>query len=330
MIPVIAISTGEPAGIGPDILATISPEHYRARLVIVGDPELIRNRLENLNCITAIIDYDPDPDSNANTQSGFEIIPIPLCESVIPGKLNPANASYVIDVLRHCCRGCLDNKFSAMVTGPVQKNIINQAGIPFSGHTEFLAEICNIDKPVMLLASDDLRVALVTTHLPLKLVPENITAKSISDTVQTINTDMRTRFGLKSPHIKVCGLNPHAGENGYLGREEIDIIIPTIEKLKLSGINVSGPYPADTLFTPDNLKDADVVLAMYHDQGLPVLKNVGFHNAINTTLGLPIIRTSVDHGTALSLAGTGNADSGSLHAAINSAIEQVHNRVKHA
>ncbi|MBT7047420.1 MAG: 4-hydroxythreonine-4-phosphate dehydrogenase PdxA [Gammaproteobacteria bacterium] len=328
LIPSIVISTGEPAGIGPDLLAKISPRQYKARLILVADPTLIQDRFNNLNCNISVVKFDPD--NTFNDQSGFEIIPIPLAEPSIPGTLNVENASYVLEVLKLCCQGCLDNRFSAMVTGPVQKNIINQAGIPFSGHTEFLAEICNIEKPVMLLASDDLRVALVTTHLPLKRVPKHITGKNITDTVHIINKDMRARFGLKSPHIKVCGLNPHAGENGYLGREEIDIIIPTLEKLKLSGINVSGPYPADTLFTPDNLKDADVVLAMYHDQGLPVLKNVGFHNAINTTLGLPIIRTSVDHGTALSLAGTGKADSGSLHAAINSAIDQAYNRANFA
>ena len=209
-----------------------------------------------------------------------------------------------------------------MVTAPVQKNIINQAGIAFSGHTEFLADICGDARPVMLLATDQLRVALATTHLPLREVAEAINTELIIQVLDILNHDLQLKFGLRRPHIKVCGLNPHAGENGYLGREEIESISPAIGIMHQKGMNVSGPYPADTVFTPQNLIDADAVLAMYHDQGLPVLKHAGFHRAINTTLGLPIIRTSVDHGTALDLAGSANADAGSLLTAINSAIFQ--------
>ena len=258
--------------------------------------------------------------------NAIAIIDRPLGQPSIPGQLDCANAKYVLTLLEHACKACLDHQFDAMVTAPVQKEIINRAGISFSGHTEYLAGICNVPKPVMLLVAERLRVALVTTHLPLRQVADSINARVICEVVEILNYDLRNRFGIQHPHIKVCGLNPHAGENGYLGHEEIEIIIPTLEKLKAAGINLSGPYPADTLFTAHMLADADVVLAMYHDQGLPVLKHVGFHNAVNTTLGLPIIRTSVDHGTALDLAGTTQARPESLFSAIDSAIFQAHNK----
>jgi len=324
--PCIAITSGEPAGVGPDILATLKPENFDARLIIVGDRELIMSRARALGSTLKFVGYGITPDD----QSTVEILHIPLVSSCVPGKLNVDNAAYVLKILERACHGCLGAEFDAMVTAPIQKDIINQSGVKFTGHTEFLADICAAPKPVMLLAADQLRVALVTTHLPLRAVADAISQALIIQICTIIDTDMRQRFGLENPHIKICGLNPHAGENGYLGKEEIEIISPAIKKLKEQGLNISGPYPADTVFTPTALKDADVVLAMYHDQGLPVLKHVGFHRAINTTLGLPIIRTSVDHGTALDLAGTDKADSGSLMAAIESAIFQSSCRKRYA
>ena len=301
LLPSIIISSGEPAGIGPDIIAKINPQDYQARLIVAGDRDLIESRIQKHGGVAGCVDYSPTT-TDSKPANQFEIMPFKLgCES-IPGQLNTDNAQYVLDILTRCCNGCLDGEFAAMVTAPVQKDIINTAGVAFSGHTEMLAELCDVSKPVMLLAADKLRVALVTTHLPLRSVADAITQGVIIETVQIIDRDLKSRFGLESPLIKVCGLNPHAGENGYLGMEEIEIIEPALETLKSQSIRVQGPYPADTLFTPAGLKDADAVLAMYHDQGLPVLKHVGFHNAINTTLGLPIIRTSVDHGTALDLA----------------------------
>ena len=319
--PCIAITSGEPAGIGPDIIAQIASSNFNARLVIIGDRDLIEQRAIQIGFTHQYLDYQPvrqdsDPDI-------LEVIHIPLAASCESGKLDKLNADYVLKTLERACKGCLSDEFSAMVTAPVQKDIINQAGIPFSGHTEYLAEICRTNKPVMLLASGDLRVALATIHMPLRQVPDAINAELIIEITEIVDHDLRSRFGLNNPHIKVCGLNPHAGENGYLGHEEIESIIPAIEALQSRGINVSGPYPADTVFTPAALSDADVVLAMYHDQGLPVLKHAGFHNAINTTLGLPIIRSSVDHGTALDLAGSNKANPGSLIAAIDSAIFQI-------
>lgn len=319
--PCIAITSGEPAGIGPDIIARIESSHYDARLVIVGDRDLIKHRANQIGFSHHYVDYQP---TQEKTKTGlFEILHIPLATPCEAGKLNKLNANYVLKTLERACKGCLSGEFSAMVTAPVQKDIINQAGIPFSGHTEYLAEICDTKKPVMLLAAGNLRVALVTIHMPLRQVPDAINADLIIEIAEIVDHDLRSRFGLNNPHIKVCGLNPHAGENGYLGHEEIEFIIPAIELMQSRGMNVSGPYPADTVFTPMALSDADAVLAMYHDQGLPVLKHAGFHNAINTTLGLPIIRSSVDHGTALDLAGSDEANPGSLFAAIESAIFQI-------
>lgn len=316
----IAITSGEPAGIGPDIIAAINAGEYDARLIIVGDRELIKSRSQALNPGLEFVDYSPGgkPPKSAR----LEILHIPLASSCKAGVLDQANANYVLETLKRACNGCLEQEFDAMVTAPVQKDIINQAGIAFSGHTEFLADICGGAKPVMLLATDKLRVALATTHLPLRQVAETISAELIIQVLDILNHDLQLKFGLRRPHIKVCGLNPHAGESGYLGREEIEQISPAIGIMLQRGLNISGPYPADTVFTPQNLIDADAVLAMYHDQGLPVLKHAGFHRAINTTLGLPIIRTSVDHGTALDLAGTSGADARSLLTAIDSAIFQ--------
>jgi len=319
--PCIAITSGEPAGIGPDIISRIKTANFDARLVIIGDKELIIRRAQQLASTQQYADYD-STQNNSNPDL-LEILHIPLSVPCQAGVLNKHNANYVLKTLERACKGCLSGEFNAMVTAPIQKDIINQSGIPFSGHTEYLAQMCGVNKPVMLLATGTLRVALATIHMPLRAVPDTITAALIIEISEIVDHDLRLRFGLKTPHIKVCGLNPHAGENGYLGHEEIESISPAIETLQSRGINVTGPYPADTVFTPSALVDADVVLAMYHDQGLPVLKHAGFHNAINTTLGLPIIRSSVDHGTALDLAGSDNANPGSLMAAIDSAIFQI-------
>ena len=311
MPPVIAITSGEPAGIGPELMASIDAADFDAQLLIIGDEALIRQRAQ-------AIGKTLDP--------ALQFLQVDLPAPALAGKLDVDNAAYVLQTLDIACDGCLNGDYAAMVTAPIQKDIINRAGIPFSGHTEYLAERCHAPKPVMMLATADLRVALATTHLPLRDVADAINADELAQIIRILDHDLRQRFGLPQPHIKVCGLNPHAGENGYLGREEIDIIIPLIESLQAEGLHLSGPYPADTLFTHDALADADVVLAMYHDQGLPVLKYSGFHHAINTTLGLPIIRCSVDHGTALSLAGSGQAYPDSLFAAIHSAIAQSRNR----
>ncbi len=303
--PKIAITSGEPAGIGPELMASIDPHQFDAELVILGDENLLQARAKLIGkTLKTPIKHTA------------------LAAECTAGTLNVDNAGYVLQILDHACQGCLAGDYDAMVTAPIQKDIINKAGITFSGHTEYLADLCGIDKPVMLLATDNLRVALATTHLPLRDVADAINARELAHIIQILHQDLTNRFNLDNPHIKVCGLNPHAGENGYLGMEEIEIITPVINKMKNEGIHVSGPYPADTVFTRDSIADSDAILAMYHDQGLPVLKHVGFNNAINTTLGLPIIRTSVDHGTALHLAGTGKANPESLFAAIRSAIDQ--------
>ena len=322
----IIISSGEPAGIGPDIIANIDPADFNAQLVVIGDSEMMQMRAAALGSKIKFVDYD----TGTFPSDAMAVIDQPLAQPCQPGRLDPANAAYVLQLLDTASKACLDKRFDAMVTAPVQKEIINRAGIPFSGHTEYLAEICESPRPVMLLIADSLKVALVTTHLPLRQVADAINEDAIRQVIEILDHDLRHRFGIQRPHIKVAGLNPHAGENGFLGREEIDVIIPALETLKSEGINLSGPFPADTLFTPHMLIDADAVVAMYHDQGLPVLKHIGFHNAVNTTLGLPIIRTSVDHGTALDLAGTAGAKPDSLIAAIHSAISQAHCKQQHA
>lgn len=317
----IVITSGEPAGIGPDIVACLDPRAFDARLAVIGERRTLSDRAAALGSEINYVDY-----GSAAADGQVEVIDLPLANPVRTGQPDPSNADYVLRMLERACRGCLDGEFDAMVTAPVQKEVINRAGIEFSGHTEYLAAICGVAKPVMLLTAGDLRVALVTTHLPLREVADSIDAEAITQVIEILDLALRRDFALESPLIKVCGLNPHAGENGYLGREEIDIIIPALQNLRQRGINLGGPYPADTLFTQGMLRDADAVVAMYHDQGLPVLKHVGFHSAVNTTLGLPIVRTSVDHGTALDLAGSGRAKPESLVAAIESAISQARNR----
>lgn len=315
--PIVAITPGEPAGIGPDICLSLVPEAYEARLIVIADPELMveRARLLKVNCPLNVITQASGAQANK-----LNLMPVTTAVPSIPGLLNSDNAGYVLNTLEIAVNGCLEKRFDAMVTGPVQKSIINDAGYPFSGHTEWLAKKTQTDRVVMMLATSKLRVALATTHLPLRDVADAIEQSSLLETIEILNHDMINKFQLDQPRILVCGLNPHAGEQGHLGREEIDVIEPVIQMAKSRGINVIGPIPADTAFTPAMLSNTDVVLAMYHDQGLPVLKHQGFGDAVNVTLGLPIVRTSVDHGTALDLAATGKADASSLDTAIRIAI----------
>ncbi|MGD8743565.1 MAG: 4-hydroxythreonine-4-phosphate dehydrogenase PdxA [Granulosicoccaceae bacterium] len=315
-IPRIAISTGEPAGIGPDLCIELA-HHSHAELVLLGDRTMLEARSQTLGRELHLVDYTAERPAQAGSISLHHV----SCQAAVSaGQLDPVNARYVLALLDRAIDGCLSGEFDALVTAPLHKGVINDAGIPFTGHTEYLAGKTGADQPVMMLTADSLRVALATTHLPLAAVTAAITADRLTRVLRILDHDLRTRFGLARPCIKVCGLNPHAGEGGHLGREEIEIITPVLEQLRAQGLDLHGPLPADTLFTPRGLQNADAVLAMYHDQGLPVLKHVGFGEAVNITLGLPIIRTSVDHGTALELAGTGQAHGGSLDAAIETAL----------
>jgi 4-hydroxythreonine-4-phosphate dehydrogenase len=318
----LALTPGEPAGIGPDLcLQLASRQGFAFPLVAIADPELLRNRAQALGLTIKLRNYLPGQFNTPSQPGELIVLPVPLPAACEAGKLDAANAPCVIAMLERAADGCLQGEFQGMVTGPVQKSIINEAGIAFSGHTEFLAERAGVNKVVMMLATAGLRVALATTHIPLAAVPGALTRELLHEVLGILHTELQMRFGIARPHILVTGLNPHAGENGYLGREEIDVISPVLAELRSQGMNVSGPLPADTLFTPKYLDTADAVLAMYHDQGLPVLKYKGFGQAVNITLGLPFVRTSVDHGTALDLAGTGKADTGSLLLAINTAVQ---------
>ena len=319
----LAITPGEPAGIGPDITVQIAQQPQQTALVAIACPELLVARAKQLGLPLKLHPFVAGQHHAPLPAGELYICPVELSTRVVPGELNKGNANYVLATLTRAAQGCLDGDFAAMVTAPVHKGIINDAGISFSGHTEFLADYTHTEQVVMMLATEGLRVTLATTHLPLSQVPAAITEELLKRVIRIVQTDLLTKFGLLNPRILVCGLNPHAGEGGHLGREEIEVIEPTLELLRNENINLIGPLPADTLFTPKYLEQADAVLAMYHDQGLPVLKHLGFGNAVNITLGLPIIRTSVDHGTALDLAGTGTADSGSLQTAINYALNMV-------
>lgn len=322
--PRLAITPGEPAGIGPDLIIQLASKQFNAELVVIADKKMMQERAKALNIPVQFTTYQKNESAPTINKSGeIKIININCAKSVRAGELNSKNALYVLDTLTRGTQGCLDKEFDAIVTAPLHKGIINDAGISFTGHTEFLAKLTEAELPVMMLAADKLRVALATTHLPLKDVSKAISKESLKQVITILHNDLNLKFGIKAPHILICGLNPHAGEGGHMGQEEITTIEPVIKELKRKGMNLSGPLPADTLFTPKYLDSADAVLAMYHDQGLPVLKHVGFGHAINVTLGLPIIRTSVDHGTALDLAATGKATTGSLIAAINTAIEMV-------
>jgi len=316
----IVLSSGEPAGIGPDLCLQLT-HNYPVEIVILGDRTLFQQRANELGLRFNLPDYQAEQPARAGHCC---LLHTALKQPCTTGTLEKENAHYVLTMLERATQGCLKNEFSAMVTAPIHKGIINDAGISFTGHTEFLAQLCKTKTPVMMLATEGLRVALATTHIPLRHVADAITSESLETVLTILHQDLKSKFAIKAPRILVCGINPHAGEDGHLGREEIDIIVPLLEKLRQQGMTLIGPLPADTLFTPDKLKHADAVLAMYHDQGLPVLKHMGFGRAVNITLGLPIIRTSVDHGTALDLAGTGQADIGSLDIAINTAIDMMH------
>ncbi|HEB97166.1 MAG TPA: 4-hydroxythreonine-4-phosphate dehydrogenase PdxA [Sedimenticola thiotaurini] len=314
----LVLTPGEPAGIGPDLTVRLAQEARRP-LVAVADPDLLRQRAQRLG-LPLEIDLFGDGAPAAIEPGRLSVLPVPLAVAAEPGRLQAANAPYVLETLRRAVAGCRDGAFSALVTAPVHKAVINEAGIPFTGHTEFLARLTG-GSPVMMLACPGLRVALATTHLPLRAVSDAITDDSLDRVLRILHRDLVRRFRLPRPRILVCGLNPHAGEGGHLGREEIEVIEPVLARLRGEGMELVGPLPADTLFTPRLLQGADAVLAMYHDQGLPVLKHLGFGRAVNITLGLPIVRTSVDHGTALDLAGSDRADMGSLRAAIEAAAE---------
>ena len=316
----LLITPGEPAGIGPDITLAIAQQDFDAEILVIADPELLRQRAQllGLNIGLNVIDEFDEHASYKHIPGQLHVLPVKLATASKPGKLDSKNSGYVLECLEKGAQLCLRDQASAIVTGPVHKGIINEANIPFTGHTEFLAQLSN-SKPVMMLATESLRVALATTHLPLRKVSDAITTESLSYIIATLNEFLVNRCGIEQPEILVCGLNPHAGEDGHLGMEEIEIIEPVLQRCRKQGMHLTGPTPADTAFTTPSLDRTDAVLAMYHDQGLPVLKHTGFGKAVNITLGLPFIRTSVDHGTALDLAGTGKANTNSLLAAINMA-----------
>lgn len=329
----IAITSGEPAGIGPELIVKIAQYDYQDQLIIIGDPELLLETARFLQLPLAIKTYDSSV-LEPSVKGQIYVDPIVLNVPAIPGQLNPLNAGYVIDTLQYACDGCLNNRFDAMVTPPVHKGVINQAGISFTGHTEFLQQQTQSKEVVMLLATDTLKVALVTTHLALNKVSAAITKEKLRKIIDVLLNDLQQVFAIQKPKVLICGLNPHAGEGGHMGREEIEIISPVIKEFTDAGADLIGPLPADTLYTDKYLKDCDATLAMYHDQGLPVLKYSGFGQAVNITLGLPIIRTSVDHGTAIDIAGKGQADTGSLLVAIryaatlaNAKIQQTGNLI---
>ena len=319
----IALTPGEPAGIGPDLILGLASQSWPVQLVVIADPELLRQRAAQLGLRVELQSYDAAAPATPQAAGSLTVASIPLQGAVQAGKLNVANGPYVLATLARAAQGALDGEFAALVTGPVHKGIINEAGVPFSGHTEFFAEQAGREQVVMMLATEGLRVALATTHLPLSAVSNAITPASLTKTLEILQQDLIQQFGIPHPRIYVCGLNPHAGEGGHMGREEIEVIEPVLARLRNQGMDLIGPLPADTLFQDKYLRQADAVLAMYHDQGLPVLKYKGFGRAVNITLGLPFIRTSVDHGTALDLAGSGKAEMGSLLTALNQAIHMV-------
>jgi 4-hydroxythreonine-4-phosphate dehydrogenase len=317
----LALSAGEPAGIGPELCLRAACSAWPARLVAYADRDLLAERVDRLRLDLQLVAYDRSAAAGPHVPGRLEVVHVPLAHAARAGTLDPANARAVIEALRLAVEGCMRGELSGLVTAPVHKGVINDAGLAFTGHTELLAELSGARLPVMLLCGGGLRVALATTHLPLARVSTALTRERLTDVIEVLHADLRRRFALAEPRILVCGLNPHAGEGGHLGREEIDVIAPVIAELTARGMLLQGPVPADTAFTPQRLAGADAVLAMYHDQGLPVLKHAAFGHAVNVTLGLPFVRTSVDHGTALELAGSGLADAGSMRAAIALAAE---------
>ena len=322
----LALTPGEPAGIGPDIVARLAARRLPARVVVIADRDLLARRARNLGIALDLSEWRAETDTADDKRAGtLEVLHVPLRAPAVPGELEARNSAYVIETLERAVDGCLDGRFDAMVTGPVHKGIINAAGVAFTGHTEMLAERTATPRVVMMLCGGGLRVALATTHLALSEVPAQLDQPMLEQTLRILIHDLSWRYALERPRVGVAGLNPHAGESGYLGREEIEIIAPVIERLAAEGFAVQGPLPADTLFTPARLQAFDAVLTMYHDQGLPVLKYAAFGRGINVTLGLPIVRTSVDHGTALDIAGSGKADAGSLIEAIEAAAAMARN-----
>jgi len=335
--PLLVFTAGEPAGIGPDLAVLLAQNNSTIPCVVIADPDVLLARAELQNLKLDIKIISPDLSnvlewSNQNSlftgKGQLLCLPIKVKEKVIPGKLNTANASYVLESIKTAVNLCMDGFFAGLVTGPIHKGIINQAGLSesgqaFTGHTEYLAQLSDTPRVIMMLATEGLRVALVTTHLPLIDISQAITKELLTDIITLLNSELKAKFSIVNPQISICGLNPHAGEDGHMGREEIDTINPVIQKLQNQGLNLTGPIPADTIFTEKYLSQADTVLAMYHDQGLPVLKYKGFGQAVNITLGLPFVRTSVDHGTALELAGKQQINSGSLFYAIDSALSMV-------
>lgn len=319
--PRIVVTTGEPAGIGPDLALAAALRDWPCELVFAGDPGLLAARAAALSLKITIAGWAGDGAPAPHRAGTMPVLSLPLPRPAQPGRPDPANARYVLDLLDAAMDGCIAGHFAAMVTAPVQKSVINDAGIAFTGHTEYLAARCRAAWPVMLLVAGELRVALATTHLPLVEVARHITRDSLARTLDVLDDGLRARFGLSAPRILVCGLNPHAGEAGHLGREELEVIGPAVAAARARGLAATGPVAADTAFTRASLAGCDAVLAMYHDQGLPVLKHAGFGHAVNVTLGLPFCRTSVDHGTALDIAGTGRADPGSLFAALELAMQ---------
>ncbi len=326
MVKRIAITPGEPAGIGPDLVIAMAQKAWPIQMVVVASEALLRQRAEELGVNLQFQHYDENAVATPQQANCITILPVELAEPCIAGELNSANGQYVLETLRIACDKNITGEFDAVVTGPVHKGLINKSGIAFSGHTEYFAHQANCSDVVMMLATEGLRVALVTTHIPLAYVAKAITPERLKKVTHILNQDLIQKFGISEPTIYVCGINPHAGEDGHLGREEIEVMNPALEELRQEGINVIGPLPADTIFQDKYLKHADAVLSMYHDQGLPVLKYKGFGNSVNITLGLPFIRTSVDHGTAVELAGTNKADSGSFYQAITTAIDLVNNQ----
>lgn len=319
--PLIVVTSGEPAGIGPDISLALASRPFPARIAVLGDPALLAERAKRLGMSVALRER-PDLAAVAPHAPGtLAVLPVPLRAPVVAGELDTRNAAYVLAMLRQAGEACLTGTAAAVATAPVQKSVISNSGVEFSGHTEFFAELTGVAQPVMLLAGKNLRVALATTHLPLHAVPAALDRGMLESLLRTTHADLRRRFKIDRPRLLVLGLNPHAGESGTLGTEEVTIIEPVVRKLAAEGLDVLGPVSADTAFTPESLERCDVVVAMYHDQGLPVLKALSFGEIVNVTLGLPIVRTSVDHGTALPLAGTGRARPDSLFAAVELAIE---------
>ncbi|MCX8981755.1 4-hydroxythreonine-4-phosphate dehydrogenase PdxA [Citrobacter portucalensis] len=321
----VVITPGEPAGIGPDLVVQLAQRAWPVELVVCADAALLSDRAAMLGLPLSLLPYSPDTPARPQSAGTLTLLPIALRAPAVAGQLAVENGQYVVDTLARACDGCLQSEFAALITGPVHKGVINDAGVPFTGHTEFFEERSQAKKVVMMLATEELRVALATTHLPLRAVADAITPALLQEVIGILHHDLRTKFGIADPHILVCGLNPHAGEGGHMGTEEIDTIIPVLNELRAQGMKLNGPLPADTLFQPKYLDHADAVLAMYHDQGLPVLKYQGFGRGVNITLGLPFIRTSVDHGTALELAGRGQADVGSFITALNLAIKMIVN-----